>query len=154
MLSMYSMMDNKSSRVNSLHDKEGSRFRKLDINIIEGKTCDTLGALRKEEADSKDIEGGILILDQGNQNFTTFFLTFFQGLYHQQCRNVCVLFAAIPNFKFFFSNIDVTGNECLRLLNEILSAFDQVSKIYPWLSVKCPELSAKSFSITCKIILG
>ncbi|ELU05289.1 hypothetical protein CAPTEDRAFT_36016, partial [Capitella teleta] len=47
-------------------------------------------------------------------------------LYHQTCKNSCVMFAAIPDFKAFFSDIDVTGNECLRLLNEIISCFDKM----------------------------
>ena len=43
------------------------------------------------------------------------------------CPQACVMFAAIPNFKAFFSTVDVSGKECLRLLNEIMISFDKVS---------------------------
>ena len=57
--------------------------------------------------------------------------TFTQELYHQSCMNACVMFAAIPDFKAneTFSAASVTGSECLRLLNEIVSAFDMVTKL-------------------------
>ena len=59
--------------------------------------------------------------------------SFSQELYHQSCMNTCVMFAAIPNFKAneTFSAANVTGSECLRLLNEIISAFDMVTKPLP-----------------------
>ena len=38
------------------------------------------------------------------------------------------MFAAIPNFNAFFTEtVNVTGPECLRVLNEIISLFDRVS---------------------------
>ena len=55
-------------------------------------------------------------------------LLLLQDLYHQHCQNVCIMFAAIPDFKVFFSTVDVTGHECLRLLNEIISVFDKVAQ--------------------------
>ena len=38
------------------------------------------------------------------------------------------MFASIPNFHDFYTELDVNnqGKECLRLLNEIISDFDQV----------------------------
>jgi len=50
-----------------------------------------------------------------------------QELYHMICPQACVMFAAIPNFEVFFSTVDVSGKECLRLLNEIMVSFDKVS---------------------------
>ena len=55
-------------------------------------------------------------------------LLFTQDLYYQDCENVCVMFATIPNFSDFY--IELEGNnegvECLRLLNEIIADFDEV----------------------------
>lgn len=52
-----------------------------------------------------------------------------QDLYHQSYECVCVLFASIPDFKEFYSesNINHEGLECLRLLNEIIADFDEVT---------------------------
>ena len=38
------------------------------------------------------------------------------------------MFASIPNFSDFYSELDITGQgvECLRLLNEIIADFDEV----------------------------
>lgn len=52
-----------------------------------------------------------------------------QDLYHQSYESVCVMFASIPDFKEFYTESDVNkeGLECLRLLNEIIADFDEVS---------------------------
>lgn len=52
-----------------------------------------------------------------------------QDLYHQSYECVCVLFASVPDFKEFYSesNINHEGLECLRLLNEIIADFDEVT---------------------------
>lgn len=52
-----------------------------------------------------------------------------QDLYHQSYDLVCVMFASIPDFKEFYTESDVNkeGLECLRLLNEIIADFDEVS---------------------------
>ncbi|KAK2152169.1 hypothetical protein LSH36_338g06000 [Paralvinella palmiformis] len=59
-------------------------------------------------------------------------------LYYQDCENICVTFATIPNFSEFY--IELEGNnegvECLRLLNEIIADFDNVSGyILPCISI-------------------
>ena len=53
----------------------------------------------------------------------------FQGLYSESHEDVCVMFASIPNFAEFYneSEINNQGLECLRLLNEIINDFDDVS---------------------------
>lgn len=53
----------------------------------------------------------------------------FQDLYYEDCPNVCVMFASIDNFSEFYSELEGNneGQECLRLLNEILADFDEVS---------------------------
>lgn len=50
-------------------------------------------------------------------------------MYHQSYDCVCVMFASIPDFKEFYTESDVNkeGLECLRLLNEIIADFDDVS---------------------------
>ena len=52
-----------------------------------------------------------------------------QGLYSESHEDVCVMFASIPNFAEFYneSEINNQGLECLRLLNEIINDFDDVS---------------------------
>lgn len=52
----------------------------------------------------------------------------FQDLYHQSYSRVGVLFASIPNFHEFYTELAVNnqGTECLRLLNEIIADFDEV----------------------------
>uniref|UniRef100_A0A8C4KJH1 adenylate cyclase n=1 Tax=Dromaius novaehollandiae TaxID=8790 RepID=A0A8C4KJH1_DRONO len=52
-----------------------------------------------------------------------------EDLYHQSYDCVCVMFASIPDFKEFYTESDVNkeGLECLRLLNEIIADFDDVS---------------------------
>lgn len=52
-----------------------------------------------------------------------------QDWYHQSYDCVCVMFASVPDFKVFYTECDVNkeGLECLRLLNEIIADFDEVS---------------------------
>ena len=52
-----------------------------------------------------------------------------QELYSNGHEDVCVMFASIPNFWDFYveDNITNNGRECLRLLNEIIADFDEVS---------------------------
>ena len=54
--------------------------------------------------------------------------SFLQDLYYEDCPNVCVMFASIDNFSEFYSELEGNneGQECLRLLNEILADFDEV----------------------------
>ncbi|KJH53605.1 adenylate/guanylate cyclase catalytic domain protein [Dictyocaulus viviparus] len=48
-------------------------------------------------------------------------------LYARQHKNVCVMFASIPNFEDFWSQWDTSRKlECLRLLNEIICEFDKL----------------------------
>lgn len=62
------------------------------------------------------------------------------------------MFAAIPNFKAFYSESgDVTGPECLRLLNEIISSFDTVGKSQ--YSMAANERLIMTFYCLPKIIL-
>lgn len=53
-----------------------------------------------------------------------------QDLYYQSYAQVGVLFASIANFNDFYIELDGNnmGVECLRLLNEIIADFDEVSK--------------------------
>lgn len=52
-----------------------------------------------------------------------------QDLYYKSYDCVCVLFASVPDFKEFYTECDINkeGLECLRLLNEIIADFDEVS---------------------------
>lgn len=57
-----------------------------------------------------------------------------QDLYHQSYSRVGVVFASIPNFHEFYTELAVNnqGTECLRLLNEIIADFDEVrGKVNP-----------------------
>ncbi|CAH1779963.1 unnamed protein product [Owenia fusiformis] len=47
------------------------------------------------------------------------------SVYHRHCKNVCVMFASIPNYIHYFSTVAGT-QESLRLLNEIISDFDKL----------------------------
>ncbi|XP_074555434.1 adenylate cyclase type 2 [Halichoeres trimaculatus] len=51
-----------------------------------------------------------------------------QDLYSQSYDSVCVMFASVPQFKEFYSESSANkdGLECLRLLNEIISDFDEL----------------------------
>lgn len=50
-------------------------------------------------------------------------------LYHQSCECVAVMFASISNFSEFYVELEANneGVECLRLLNEIIADFDEVT---------------------------
>ena len=52
-----------------------------------------------------------------------------QELYSQSYQKVGVIFASITNFHEFYTELDLNnqGVECLRLLNEIIADFDDVS---------------------------
>ena len=56
--------------------------------------------------------------------------TLSQDLYHQSYTRVGVVFASITNYHEFYMELDGNnqGVECLRLLNEIIADFDEVSK--------------------------
>lgn len=49
-------------------------------------------------------------------------------LYSKSYKNVGVIFASVPNFSEFYSedSINKDGIECMRVLNEIISDFDEV----------------------------
>jgi adenylate cyclase 1 len=49
-------------------------------------------------------------------------------LYHMSYNKVGVVFASIPNFQEFYTELDGNnqGIECLRLLNEIIADFDEL----------------------------
>jgi len=49
-------------------------------------------------------------------------------LYHMSYSKVGVVFASIPNFQEFYTELDGNnqGIECLRLLNEIIADFDEL----------------------------
>lgn len=55
-----------------------------------------------------------------------------QDLYHQSYQRVGVVFASITNYHEFYMELDGNnqGMECLRLLNEIIADFDEVSTIH------------------------
>lgn len=55
--------------------------------------------------------------------------TLSQDLYHQSYSRVGVVFASITNYHEFYMELDGNnqGVECLRLLNEIIADFDEVS---------------------------
>ena len=50
-----------------------------------------------------------------------------QNLYCMDCPKACVLFATISNYSDFYAENYDDGIGCLRLLNEIIADFDQVS---------------------------
>lgn len=52
-----------------------------------------------------------------------------QDLYHQSYQRAGVVFASITNYHEFYMELDGNnqGMECLRLLNEIIADFDEVS---------------------------
>lgn len=72
-----------------------------------------------------------------------------QDLYYQSYAQVGVLFASIANFNDFYIELDGNnmGVECLRLLNEIIADFDEVSsgsgvgRAAPTLTSRCPASS-------------
>ncbi|XP_071955152.1 adenylate cyclase type 5-like [Antedon mediterranea] len=50
-------------------------------------------------------------------------------LYYRDCEHVSVMFATIVNFSDFYVELEANneGVECLRLLNEIIADFDEIS---------------------------
>lgn len=70
------------------------------------------------------------------------FIKIFQDLYHQSYNRVGVCFASIPNFMEFYVELDGNnqGVECLRLLNEIIADFDEVSVDFLFLFLKISQL--------------
>ena len=54
-----------------------------------------------------------------------------QELYSEHHDHVCVMFASIPDFREFYYETDLnkSGKECLRLLNEIIADFDEVCAV-------------------------
>lgn len=58
-----------------------------------------------------------------------YFCFILKELYSQNYKEVGIMFASISNFSDFYSEdaINNQGTECLRVLNEIFSDFDQVS---------------------------
>ena len=58
-----------------------------------------------------------------------FFSFFTKDLYAQACSSVAVLFSNICNFSEFYMELEATGDgmECLRVLNQIIVDFDNVS---------------------------
>ena len=57
-----------------------------------------------------------------------FYIFVLQELYSRSYGNVGVIFASIPNFAEFYceDSINKDGIECMRVLNEIISDFDEV----------------------------
>ena len=52
-------------------------------------------------------------------------------LYHESHENIRVMFASIANFWDFYHQTTISrhGIECLKVLNEIISEFDQVNVV-------------------------
>lgn len=50
-------------------------------------------------------------------------------LYSEGRENACIIFVTITEFNKFYTELDANneGVECLRLLNEIIADFDEVS---------------------------
>ena len=71
-----------------------------------------------------------------------------QGLYSESHDDVCVMFASIPSFSEFYneSEINNQGLECLRLLNEIINDFDDVSFVHTvlWEILKGTKFQCKA----------
>lgn len=84
------------------------------------------------------------------------FLCEWQDLYHQSYDLVCVMFASIPDFKEFYTESDVNkeGLECLRLLNEIIADFDEVTyRFMYFVEKKAPFLLLNFFPLKCTLNL-
>uniref|UniRef100_A0A7N5KIC0 Adenylate cyclase type 6 n=1 Tax=Ailuropoda melanoleuca TaxID=9646 RepID=A0A7N5KIC0_AILME len=67
-------------------------------------------------------------------------------LYYQSCECVAVMFASIANFSEFYVELEANneGVECLRLLNEIIADFDEVTTdLYQ-------VLAAKGYQLECR----
>ena len=54
-----------------------------------------------------------------------------QNYYSESCECACVIFASIPEFWSLYSETEINqkGVEWLRLLNEIIGDFDDVSNV-------------------------
>ena len=83
--------------------------------------------------EQKGVKVAVLWFKARNRAFVEFICFFFccylQELYYQSCDKVIVMFSSICNFSDFYTELDANGEgvECLRLLNEILADFDEVS---------------------------
>ncbi len=70
-----------------------------------------------------------------------------QELYSQSYQHVGVTFASITNFHEFYTELDLNnqGVECLRLLNEIIADFDEVTdqKVVPTIKL-CVGMCGKT----------
>ncbi|PAV68372.1 hypothetical protein WR25_09736 isoform C [Diploscapter pachys] len=55
-----------------------------------------------------------------------------KDVYHEDRENACIIFITITNFSQFYMELDANneGVECLRLLNEIISDFDEVISFF------------------------
>lgn len=75
-----------------------------------------------------------------------------QDLYYQSYAQVGVLFASIANFNDFYIELDGNnmGVECLRLLNEIIADFDEVSSRQ---SARSPTSDETSLNIKIPVLL-
>lgn len=64
-----------------------------------------------------------------SKSIILFIAMFFQDLYAQACTSVAVMFSNICNFSDFYLELETTGDglECLRVLNQIIVDFDNVS---------------------------
>lgn len=62
-----------------------------------------------------------------------------QGHYYQDMDNTGIMFASITNFSEFYMELEANneGVECLRLLNEIIADFDEVSGLKHCFFVLC-----------------
>ncbi|XP_018421584.1 PREDICTED: adenylate cyclase type 7 [Nanorana parkeri] len=91
-----------------------NKFRKEDEEI---ETMENLNRLLLENVLPAHVAAYFIVNNKINED-----------LYHQSYDCVCVMFASVPEFKVFYTECDVNkeGLECLRLLNEIISDFDEL----------------------------
>lgn len=70
-------------------------------------------------------------------------------LYHEDYRNVAVMFASIPNYMDYFGENDEAdgGLHCLEVLNQIISGFDAVINLSrsPFAIIMAKSFGIKSF---------
>ena len=59
-----------------------------------------------------------------------------EDLFSERRSNAGVLFASIPNFTEFYSEVVNEGVECIRLLNEIIIDFDEILDDEKFVSVE------------------
>lgn len=89
------------------------------------------GHLQQENGKNKSLVKPQTFIFFCKEVIAYFCFSFFhlQELYSQYYPKVGVFFAAIPNFSDFYIELDANnqGMECLRVLNEILVDFDEVS---------------------------